>query len=295
MAYLGRPGATAPLTSADIPDDSITAAKIVDGAIDFQDEIGFLENKATTQNLSGTYSTERMYLNDSYTLTGDVTVTGHLALGTVADSDVVITQDSTERTITGSGTLESGDLLSRQTDLTGMTGTLTNSVQDNITRLGTVTTGTLESGITIPRGANGVATVQVKKTSSQTNVSTAENSASLCTFNTVQINVGGHWSAAANRFTAPQAGIYRLGWGGAGASGHDTVFRMYFWLNGSKHADGQLRIDNPSTEYLWGSRTHLISLSVNDYIEIRISIDSNTTTWYADSNLQTYFNIEFLG
>jgi|6_EtaG_2_1085325.scaffolds.fasta_scaffold64425_2 hypothetical protein len=29
MAYLGRPGATAPLTSADIPDNSITAAKIV--------------------------------------------------------------------------------------------------------------------------------------------------------------------------------------------------------------------------------------------------------------------------
>ena len=129
MAYLGRPGATAPLTSADIPDDSITAAKIVDGAIDFQDEIGFLENKATTQNLSGTYSTERMYLNDSYTLTGDVTVTGHLALGTVADADVVITQDSTERTITGSGTLESGELLSsKETDLTGMTGVLSSGV-----------------------------------------------------------------------------------------------------------------------------------------------------------------------
>ena len=29
MAYLGRPGATAPLTAADIPDNSITAAKIV--------------------------------------------------------------------------------------------------------------------------------------------------------------------------------------------------------------------------------------------------------------------------
>jgi len=34
MAYLGRKGATAPLTSADIPDDSITGAKIVDDAID---------------------------------------------------------------------------------------------------------------------------------------------------------------------------------------------------------------------------------------------------------------------
>ena len=33
MAYLGRPGATAPLTSADIPDNSITAAKIVTDTI----------------------------------------------------------------------------------------------------------------------------------------------------------------------------------------------------------------------------------------------------------------------
>ena len=130
MSYLGRKGAVAPLTSGDIPDG------VIEGT-----DIAFLENASGTQNLGGTYSTERMYLNDSYTLTGDVTITGHLALGTVADSDVIITQDGTERTITGSGTLESGDLLSRQIDLNGMTGTLANSVQDNITRLGTVASG----------------------------------------------------------------------------------------------------------------------------------------------------------
>ena len=120
MSYLGRKGAVAPLTSADIP------VGIVEGT-----DIAFLENASGTQNLGGIYSTERMYLNDSYTLTGDVTITGHLALGSVADSDVVITQDSTERTITGSGTLESGDLLHRaedSTDLTGMTGELGSAV-----------------------------------------------------------------------------------------------------------------------------------------------------------------------
>ncbi len=128
MSYLGRRGASAALTSADIPNDSITAAKIVDGAV--TSDLVYLENATTTQNLSGTYSTERMYLNDSYTLTGDVTITGHLALGTIADADVVITQDSTERTITGSGTLESGDLLHRPdtSDLTGMTGELGSAV-----------------------------------------------------------------------------------------------------------------------------------------------------------------------
>ena len=33
MAYLGRRGALAPVNSADIPDNSITAAKIVEGTI----------------------------------------------------------------------------------------------------------------------------------------------------------------------------------------------------------------------------------------------------------------------
>ena len=130
MSYLGRKGAVAPLTSADIP------AGIVEGT-----DIAFLENASGTQNLGGTYSTERMYLNDSYTLTGDVTITGHLALGTVADSDVVITQDSTERTITGSGTLDSGNVLqdTHRTSVTGMTGELGTGV-------------TLGSAVTFPAG-----------------------------------------------------------------------------------------------------------------------------------------------
>jgi hypothetical protein len=139
MAYLGRRGALAPLTSADIP------VGIVEGT-----DIAFLENASGTQNLGGTYSTERMYLNDSYTLTGDVTVTGHLALGSIADEDIVITQDSTERTITGSGTLDAGNVLqdTHGTDLTGMTGVLGSAVTGSPNL--NLTTGTLGSGVTFP-------------------------------------------------------------------------------------------------------------------------------------------------
>jgi hypothetical protein len=138
MASLGRSPGAAPLTSADIPDNSITTAKIVDdnvtaakipaGAV--SSDVVYLENNTSTQDLSGTYSTERLYFNDSYQLTGDVTVTGHLALGTIADEDVVITQDSTERTITGSGTLEAGNVLqdTHRTSLTDMTGVLEDAV-----------------------------------------------------------------------------------------------------------------------------------------------------------------------
>jgi hypothetical protein len=126
MPYLGRRGALAPLTSADIP------AGIVEGT-----DVAFLEN-SSGQTLAGTYSTERMYLsgrtgsapNDyNYKLEGDVTVTGHLALGTIADADVVITNDGTERTITtdaSGGTLEAGNVLqdTHRTSLTDMTGEL---------------------------------------------------------------------------------------------------------------------------------------------------------------------------
>ena len=37
MSYLGRKGAQAPLTTADIPDNSITGAKIVDGTVAIAD------------------------------------------------------------------------------------------------------------------------------------------------------------------------------------------------------------------------------------------------------------------
>jgi hypothetical protein len=128
MPYLGRRGALAPLTSADIP------AGIVEGT-----DVAFLEN-SSGQTLAGTYSTERMYLsgrtgsapNDyNYKLEGDVTVTGHLALGSIADEDIVITNDGTERTITtdaSGGTLEGGNVLqdtdTHRTSVTGMTGEL---------------------------------------------------------------------------------------------------------------------------------------------------------------------------
>ena len=63
-----------------------------DGAVIFD---GTIQQKTTTQNLSGTYSTEQLFLNDSYTLTGDITVSGHLALGTLADADIEIINDLT--------------------------------------------------------------------------------------------------------------------------------------------------------------------------------------------------------
>jgi hypothetical protein len=79
-----------------------------DGAVIFD---GSIQQKTTTQNLSGTYSTEQLFLNDSYTLTGDITVSGHLALGSLTNADIEIINDLTVREITGDGVLEAGELL----------------------------------------------------------------------------------------------------------------------------------------------------------------------------------------
>ena len=163
MAYLGRRGALAPVTAADIPDNSITTAKIVDdnvtaakipaGAV--SSDVLYLENATAAQELSGTYATgtERLYFNDLYTLTGDVTIqeNAHLALGTIADKDVLIEADtgSTERTITGEGTLDSGNVLqdTHRTSLTDMTGELGSAVVGR-----GITSGTITSGVTFPAG-----------------------------------------------------------------------------------------------------------------------------------------------
>ena len=112
----------------------------------------YIENATAAQELSGTYSTERLYFNDSYQLTGDVTVTGHLALGTVADADVVITNDSTARTLTvDGGVIEAGGLLAEESkDLTGMTGELGNVVTGSPNL--NLTTGLANANTQFPAG-----------------------------------------------------------------------------------------------------------------------------------------------
>ena len=53
---------------------------------------GGINQKAAAQDLSGTYANERMYINDAYTLKGDVSITGHLALGSISSGDIVISE-----------------------------------------------------------------------------------------------------------------------------------------------------------------------------------------------------------
>ena len=98
-----------------IADDAITAEKYS------LEASGYVAN-TTNQNISGTYSDNRMYTSDAYTLSANATVNGNLTLSTVKPTaDVVLTAGGAY-TLTGSGVLSGGDMFGVRTDLTGMTG-----------------------------------------------------------------------------------------------------------------------------------------------------------------------------
>jgi hypothetical protein len=75
MAYLGRKGASAPLTSADIPDSSITTAKIVDGTV-AEGDLAF--STATQAEL------------DAQRTNSSITTLGTVTAGNLSSEDIVM-------------------------------------------------------------------------------------------------------------------------------------------------------------------------------------------------------------
>ena len=123
-----------------IAEDAITGDKFAGDA--------YLSNTAN-QNISGTYSENRLYTSDAYTLSGNTTVNSHLTLSSIKPTaDVVLTAGGAY-TLTGTGTLSAGALLApATTDLTGMTGEL-GSVVTGSPNLNLTTTTTFPAGMTI--------------------------------------------------------------------------------------------------------------------------------------------------
>ena len=152
-----------------IAEDAITGDKFAGDA--------YLANTAN-QNISGTYSENRLYTSDAYTLSGNATVNSHLTLSSIKPTDDVVLTAGGAYTITGTGVLSAGSLLAKErTDLTGMTGELGSVVTGSpaITGLGTVTSGTLGSGVTFPAG-HVIQTVQEQESGGNSSVLTSTTS-----------------------------------------------------------------------------------------------------------------------
>jgi hypothetical protein len=119
MAYIGVPQ----------PSRAITSADIAQGAVTLND-ISFTDMPANL-DISGTIDKHTMRLAEGVTVTGDITISDNLILSKISDDGVgiTLTNDSSTRTITGSGSIEASTLAQTpNASLTGMTGTVGSGV-----------------------------------------------------------------------------------------------------------------------------------------------------------------------
>ena len=118
MAYLGRKGASAALTTADIPDNSITSAKIVDGAVavadlgpNSVDSSELVDGSIDTSHIGDDQVTGAKLANNiAISTTGAITTTGAFTSVGITDGAVgatAITIDSDERVGIGSTSMSS--------------------------------------------------------------------------------------------------------------------------------------------------------------------------------------------
>jgi hypothetical protein len=126
-------------------------------------------------------------------------------------------------------------------------------------------------------------------------VVTNDSIGTVVPFNSKTLDVGNNFSTSTDRFTAPVTGKYEFHWSYGCNLSSNTVYRTYLWINGSRRDDTQLRNDNSKTggAYSWGSRAVILSLSANDYVELRASSD-NATDFYADTTLQMNMGISLI-
>ena len=119
------------LTAADLAPDSVSTSELAgDVVISTSGNITTTGKLSTpsmvqtdAQNLSGTYSTHEIIMGKTFTATGDLTVNTNLVLVNMSGTgdDVTILDDGTATTITGTGTLEGGEMLGNTPQRTSLT------------------------------------------------------------------------------------------------------------------------------------------------------------------------------
>ena len=170
MAYLGTPPRVKVLTSADIAEGAVTLSDI-----SFTDQ-------PTNMDITGTYDKHTMRLADGITGVGDVTITDNLILSKISDDGnaITLTNDSSTRTITGTGSLEASTLTQTpNASLTGMPGTIGSGVtmpsgsvvqmQSAVVTGYSLITAHLPSDDTIPQSSEGGEVITQSITASNAN------------------------------------------------------------------------------------------------------------------------------
>jgi hypothetical protein len=132
--------------------------------------------------------------------------------------------------------------------------------------------------------------VYVYRPSVQSSIDTNSSTPTTVDFTTTKHNVGGHYNISNNRFTAPVTGIYEFYYSFSTLQDQPSVYRLFLWKNGTQQVETQLRNDSKSNSgnYLMGSMKVYMQMNANQYMELRLSIDSHSGgvyQLYGDSSL----------
>ena len=256
-----------------IAEDAITGDKFAGDA--------YLSNTAN-QNISGTYSENRLYTSDAYTLSGNATINSHLTLSSVKPTaDVVLTAGGAY-TITGTGVLSAGSLLAKErTDLTGMTG-----------EVGSVVTGSPNLNLgnaTFPAGH----VIQTRKVIIPTGDSNTDYYSQLLTTTPTTLNLNGAYEVYS--FTATDGNTLILTTGGIWyTTPHSTTDRgeIIFYKDSTKI--GSTSIYNQTNNRL-PIHFSVVRDNISGYSNVTISIKvsrSGTSNTLFFGNNGEYTNTE---
>ena len=180
--------------------DTMTGALKLDGGIKLQ----------TSQDLSGTYAYHQLMLSDAFTVAGDVTISDNLVLAKLSDDSnaITISNDTSTRTITGTGSLEASTLAQTpNASLTGMTGELGSTVTGSPNL--NLTTGTIDTGVT--RKVNAFS-AYLNSGTAMANNTWLEVSGSPGGTWLERWDTGGKYDPGTGRYTPGVDGIYLVGY-----------------------------------------------------------------------------------
>ena len=140
----------------------------------------------------------------------------------------------------------------------GVTGTLPNAVQDNVTRLGTVTAGTMASTVQLEDPA---VTGWFCSLSGNVDI----NSAAILDFDTIHF-MGSSNSESGGTITVGTAGFYQIAIEVSARASNDDTMEFYCYKNGALFSNRLYVSSQGEFQYPQASTHVLVELAANDTI-----------------------------